>query len=40
MRVSWRKILWIYRSAAGGWYVSIFKRGFHIRVPGQGGLKP
>jgi hypothetical protein len=33
----WRKVLWIYQSAAGGWYVLIFKRGFHIRYDGRFG---
>ena len=33
MKIYWRMIFWIYRSAAGGWYVWVFKRGFHIPGP-------
>jgi hypothetical protein len=28
--LQWRRYLWIYPSAAGGWYVLIFGQGFHI----------
>lgn len=29
-----RRILWAYPSAAGGWYVLVFKRGFHVKFDG------
>jgi hypothetical protein len=30
MRVPWRKLFWVYRSADNGVCVFIFKRGFHV----------
>jgi hypothetical protein len=30
MRIHWRKVLWVYRSADDGWCVFIFKRGYHV----------
>jgi hypothetical protein len=32
MKLPWRKLLWIYRSAAGGWCVFVFRRGFHFEA--------
>lgn len=32
MRLPWRKVFWVYRSAAGGWVVSIFKRQWHVTI--------
>lgn len=31
-RFAWRKVFWAYQSAAGGWCVFIFKRGYHIKA--------
>jgi hypothetical protein len=36
MKLPWRKILWVYRSADRGWVVSVFKRQWHViiaRIP-------
>ncbi len=30
MKLHWRKVFWMYRSAAGGWAVFVLKRGFHV----------
>lgn len=30
MKIRWRKVLWVYRSAAGGWVIVICKRFFHL----------
>lgn len=32
MKLPWRKILWVYRSAERGWVVSIFKRQWHVTI--------
>jgi len=32
MKLGWRKLLWIYRSAAGGWCVYVLKHGFYIEA--------
>lgn len=32
VKFPWRKVLWIYRSAAGGWCIYVFKRGFHVLI--------
>lgn len=26
----WRHLIWVYRSARGGWCIWLFKRGFHV----------
>ena len=32
MKLPWRRILWIYRSAAGGWLISIFGNEWHLQI--------
>ena len=35
MKFHWRRVVWVYRSAAGGWYVVLFGRGYHITFDGR-----